>query len=177
MWTLCAPPPQNANCIPWKMCNHTKPTLRPSEWHLEMEKASANDCWDWIMRASGKAPQPASIQPSLTSSQEQLDSGPRGRSQCFQTASHQKPSWRSVIFMCLNVTVTGKSVSIDREWSAKTSRESTSLTDTKEPQQQRVTTHTPITTGLTSRASEPGMTNAVVTKRLFLEQSVDIRIE
>lgn len=168
MWTLNDPhPPQYANCIPWKMCNHTKPTLRPSEWHLEMEKASANDCWDWIMRASGKAPQPASIQPSLTSSQEQLDSSPRGRRQCFQTATHQRRSQRSVIFMRLNVPFTRKSVSIDREWSAKTSCESTSLTDTEEPQQQWVTTTHASNNSLMSRASEPGVTNTVVTKRLF----------
>ena len=130
------PTPQYANCIPWKMCSHTKPTLRPSEWHLEMEKASANDCWDWIMRASGKAPQPASIQPSLTSSQEQLDSSPRWRRRCFQTANHQRRSQRSVIFMRLNVPVTRKPVSIDREWSAKTTCESTSLTDSSSASQQ-----------------------------------------
>lgn len=86
--------------IPQKICNQTKMTLKPFEWHLEMEKTSANDCWDWIMRASGKTLQPARIQLSLTRSREQLDFCPRGRRQCFRTVSQQRQCQRSAIFMC-----------------------------------------------------------------------------
>lgn len=92
-------------------------TLKPFDWHLEMEKASANDCWDWVMRASGKALRPACIQLSLTSSQEQLDFFvPEERDSVFGLSVDRGDQWFSCV---LNVQVTGKSASLDREWCAK----------------------------------------------------------
>lgn len=131
--------PHYENRVPRKVCNQTKMTLKPFDWHLEMEKKHLP------MTAGTESCEPVGKPWSLPvfsccwpAHKNSWICVPEERNSVFGMSvsrDNVKYWWFSRV---LNVHVIGKCASLDREWSAKTSCESRHY----EPQQQCVTPHT-----------------------------------